>query len=124
MQLASHHDVRRIASRSLFLALLIGTALSLTQCVQVTDPITGSTASTFSKASTGDCYSTCATEFTSALQAENDVWKANKTTCNHDDVCLALERARHDGVVDLLKAKFRACRDNCHHQGRGEGGGH
>jgi hypothetical protein len=121
MQLAPHHDVRRIVSRAGLAALLLGTALSLTQCVQVTDPISGSTVATFSRASTGDCYSDCAKTFTNALQAENTLWQANKKACNHDDVCIALERARHDGVVDQLKAQFEACRDKCHHQGGGSG---
>jgi hypothetical protein len=89
--------------------------------VQVTDPISGSSVATFSRSSTGECYDNCAKTFTKALQSENDLWLANKKACNHDEVCIALERARHDAVVDRLKAEFRACRDNCHHQGGGNG---
>ncbi len=121
MQLAPHLNVRRIAVRAGLAALLLGTALSLTQCVQVTDPISGNTVATFARSSTGDCYSACAKTFTDALQAENTLWLANKQACNHDDVCIALERARHDAVVDKLKADFAACRDKCHHQGSGSG---
>jgi len=125
MPLAPHLDVRRFISRAGLAALLLGTAMGLTQCVQVTqvtDPIAGSSVATFSHQKTGDCYTDCTKAFARALVAETELYLSHLKACKKDKVCIALERARHDSVVDKLKDEFRACRDNCHHQGCG--GGH
>lgn len=121
MHLALHHSATRVIARAGLLALLAATALGLTQCVQVTDPISGATVATFAKEKTGKCFEQCAKKFSRALEAEEDLYKANKKACNHSDVCLALERARHDQAVDQIKADFKSCRQNCHHQGHGDG---
>lgn len=124
MHLAPHPAVRRVAVRAGLLALLVGMSLGLTQCVQVTDPITGSTAATFAHGNTGDCFFQCAKDYAKGLEAELKLYLANKKACGHDPVCQALERCRHENALEQLKDDFRKCRQGCHHQGRGGDDGH
>lgn len=121
MHLASHPPVRRVAARAGLLALMVGAALGLTQCVQVTDPIAGSTAARFST-DTSDCFSGCAKTFASGVQAEATLHNANVQACNGDPVCVSLEAARHQNVMAQLQQSFTDCRNSCHHQGGGTGG--
>jgi hypothetical protein len=122
MHLAPHHAVRRVAVRAGLLALLVGVSLSLTQCVQVTDPISGSTAATFAHGRTSDCFFQCAKDYAKGLQDELELYLHNRKACRKDPVCLALERCRHEKALDQLKDDFRNCRKGCHHQGRGDDG--
>jgi hypothetical protein len=128
MHLASHRVMRRAAARAGLLALVVGAAFGLTQCVQVTDPITGtatqpgSNIATFSHQGTDKCFEKCAKDFAKGVDKELKLHQKNKQDCNHDPVCLALERCRQEQAMDDLEKAFRDCRKNCHHQGKGHGG--
>jgi len=128
MHLASHRVGRRAAARAGLLALVIGAAFGLTQCVQVTDPITGTSAdpgsniATFSHQKTGNCFNQCARDYAKGVEAELKLYLSKLKACHKDPVCLALERCRHEKAMDDLEKAFRDCRKNCHHQGKGYGG--
>jgi hypothetical protein len=121
MHLASHPPVRRAAARAGLLALMIGAAFGLTQCVQVTDPVSRSTVAEFST-TTSDCFSGCAKVFAANVRAEASLHSANMKTCTGDPVCVSLEIARHQQVMTQLQDDFTNCRNGCHHQGGGTGG--
>jgi hypothetical protein len=124
MHLARERRLPRAAARAGLVALVVGAALGLTQCVQVTDPITGtSNISAFSHQSTDKCFDKCAKDFAKDVDKEMKLFEKNKRACDGDPVCLALERARHEQAMDELQQEFRDCRDGCHHQGKGHGGG-
>ena len=121
MHLASHPPVRRVAARVGLLALMLGAALGLTQCVQVADPVAGSTVTRFST-TTSDCFSSCARAFATGVQAEAALHSANMKGCQGDPICISLEIARHQQVMTQLQNSFTDCRNSCHHQGGGTGG--
>jgi hypothetical protein len=116
------------AARAGLLALVFGAGLVLTQCVQVTDPITGSATqpgsniANFSHHNTDKCFEKCAKNYTQGVEKELKLYQKNKDACDHDPVCLALERARHQDAMQQLQDEFRNCRNDCHHQGKGHGG--
>ena len=129
MDRAPRFRVRPAAARVGLLALLVGAGFGLTQCVQVTDPITGSagqagsTIANFSRQNTDKCFEKCAKDYEKGVDKEMKRYEKSKRACDGDPVCLALERARHQQALDQLEQEFRACRDGCHHQGKGHGGG-
>jgi hypothetical protein len=111
------------AARAGLLALVVSAGLGLTQCVQVTDPITGtSNISAFSHQNTDKCFDKCAKDYAKGVDKEMKLHDKNKRACNDDPVCLALESARHQQALDQLQQEFRDCRNSCHHQGKGHGG--
>lgn len=121
MHLASHPLMRRAAARAGLYALVIAAGFSLTQCVQVTDPITGSTAAQFAN-STSNCLTSCANTYTAGVMAQTTLHNSNVLTCKGDPVCLALENARFQQAMNQLMTAFTNCRNGCHHQGGGTGG--
>ena len=128
MHPASHRVARRATPRVVLVAVVIVAALGLTQCVQVTDPITGtstqpgSNIAAFSHQNTDKCFDKCAKAYEKGVDKEMKLHQKSIGACNDDPVCLALEHARHQQAMDQLQQGFRDCRNSCHHQGKGHGG--
>jgi hypothetical protein len=113
--------MRRAAARAGLYALVIAAGFSLTQCVQVADPVAGSTAQQFAT-STSDCFSGCGMTYAAGVQAQTTLHNTNVKACKGDPVCLALENARFQAAMNQLMTDATNCRNGCHHQGGGTGG--
>jgi len=116
MHLARLRVLRRAAILGGFAALLVLTVIGLSQCTMVQDNITGVD---MASVGPGQCISQCAHDFGDSNRAEMDRYQLARTACHKDDVCLALEKARHEQAQERIKAWFANCRKDCHHQGGG-----
>ena len=108
--------LRRTAVLGGFAALLVFTVIGLSQCTMVQDNITGVN---MASVGPGQCISQCAQAFGDSNRAEMDRYQVARSACKKDDVCLALEKARHQEAQDRIKEWFANCRKECHHQGGG-----
>src|SRR5262245_2647471 len=107
MHLARLRVLRRAAILGGFAALLVLTVIGLSQCTMVQDNITGVD---MASVGPGQCISQCAHDFGDSNRAEMDRYQLARTACHKDDVCLALEKARHDQAQERIKAWFANCR--------------
>jgi hypothetical protein len=116
MHLARLRVLRRAAIFAGFAALLVLTVIGLSQCTMVQDNITGVG---MTSVGPGQCISQCAHDFGDSNKVEFDRYSKARAACKKDDVCLALENARHDQAKERIKTWFANCRKECHHQGGG-----
>jgi hypothetical protein len=123
MNQATRKHTRRKAP---FVVLAVVSAVALfglTQCKLAPDKVTGVEKTEMGKAASapGNCISDCAHAANDAMKAEQDLHKDNVKACNKNSACLAAEDARHDAAVDQIQDGRKACMNNCHHQGGGNG---
>jgi len=104
---------------ALFAVAMVALVATLVTCKGVTDsalaprqPVTNA----------ANCVAECAQAANDAIRVESDLHVANVHACNDDAQCLANEDARHQAAVNAIQAQRKACQDNCHHQGGGNGG--
>ena len=101
------------------LATLLGVvSLTLSQCTQVADNLTG-VGLTHGRAS--HCVRDCHRAFRELLAQERKLHRQNEELCNEDAACEAAEEARHRAAIEDLMQAERACRAHCHRQGGGDG---
>jgi hypothetical protein len=108
--------LRRTAILGGFAALLVLTVIGLSQCTMVEDNITGVG---LNSVGPGRCISQCAQAFQDSNKVEFDRYMDARAKCKKDEVCLALEKARHEQAKNRIKNWFANCRKECHHQGGG-----
>jgi len=109
---------RRIAN--LTLAALLATAcVTLSQCTQVGDQLTGVS---LSKSKPVSCKHQCQDDFNMLQRQEASLHKANMKACGSDAACKSAENARHSAAMQQLTDQLQACKANCHKQGAGTAG--
>lgn len=97
--------LRRVAAYALLAALLGVVSLLLSQCMMVGDNVTGVS---LDKSARATCIGNCQTTKQECIsQAQHD--------CAGDSACL-------DAAIALCQSQNAECKDNCHHQGRGNAG--
>jgi len=72
--------------------------------------------------SKANCISACAHAYADSMHVETDLHVTNVHACAGDGTCLAIEADRFQRAVKRIQDGRRACQNNCHHQGGGEGG--
>src|SRR5712691_9479535 len=102
------------------LALLIGVAVTLSQCKMVTDGL--SATGVGATDNTATCISDCAHAFSDSTRVESNLHVANVHGCAGNAACLAAEDARHEAALIRLQLGRQDCQNRCHHQGGGKGG--
>jgi hypothetical protein len=113
-------NVRRRWSSLAFLALVVLTAATLSQCKMVDERLTG-VASPF-KDQPAKCMQSCQKESDQELRDEAREHTEKVLECNGDATCLALEQIRHENRIAEIGSQLQTCLNGCHHQGAGEGG--
>ena len=111
---------RMLLPTTALLALLIGVAVTLTQCKMVTDTL--ATTGVAGTESTVNCIADCEHTANDAKRAENNLHEANVRACAGNRACLAAEDARHEAALIRIQLSRKNCQDRCHHQGGGNGG--
>jgi hypothetical protein len=102
------------------LVTLLGVAsLTLSQCTQVSDRLTGVG---LSHSSYGKCVRSCNRTYHALEAQERKLHHANMKACASDEACKAAERARHNAEIVRLEQGRKACRALCHKQGSGQAG--
>jgi len=112
--------VRSRWSSLAFLALVVLTAATLSQCKMVDERLTG-VASPFAN-QPQKCIQECNKDSDKALREEDKVHSTQVQLCRGDATCLALEQIRHENRIAEIANQLQACLNSCHHQGAGEGG--
>ncbi|HEY2954239.1 MAG TPA: hypothetical protein VGK89_03180 [Candidatus Eisenbacteria bacterium] len=125
MHLASRPSVlRRIATRLALAAVVLASAIVLTQCQLVQDNLMGVKVEPEKNRS---CLRDCRETLEDAMEAEDQLHDHNQEACeeldDHDArrTCRAEERERHRNAAQGIRDAFRACVNDCHHQGGGRG---
>ena len=115
--------------RGLRIALLVagaGTmALLMNQCKMVEDMTTAPRSvglGTNQPENHGNCISECARAYADSSQVEEALHESILTGCGSDASCIANENARYSVVLASIVAGRKACFDECHHKGGGQGG--
>ena len=116
--------VRRRIAYGGFASLLIGVALSLSQCTMVSD-LTGVRLS--QPLAPTSCAGLCRDAYRDAISAERKRHSTQNEFCRSLDepdksACLDAERALYDANVTVLRAQLDECLNNCHRQGGGSAG--
>ena len=119
MQHARHNRLRRAVVYTALAAVLGVVAITLTQCTQVGDNLTGVGLLSNKPVS---CKKACDNAYNLAKKQEDSLNKANKQACGSDAACKAAEAARHNAALAALQAQRDACKANCHKQGAGTAG--
>jgi len=119
MQHARHTHLRRAVVYTALAALLGVVAITLTQCTQVGDNLTGIGLISNKPVS---CKKQCDKDYNLAKKQEDALHKANNQACGSDAACKSAEKARHDAAIAALQAQRDACKANCHKQGAGTAG--
>jgi hypothetical protein len=118
MQHARPNRLRRVVAFAALAALLGVVSLTLSQCTQVGDNLTG--VGLISHKSTS-CKEKCDKTYDKLVKEENSLYRKNIDRCHHDAACIAAENARHNAVLAQLAADLAACKANaCHKQGGGD----
>lgn len=132
---------RRLAVLIALAALCAVTMVSLTQCINVADKVTGTSARGEADyrggGGTSRCFSRCRDRYEKALEKEEERHERNIEKCRRsggddrgdgrgDDrrnnrECIEAERERHQAAVAEIKEERRQCQAECHHQGGGSG---
>lgn len=135
MRPASHGPRKRRHAALIALSVLCAvTIVSLTQCINVADKVTGTSARGEEEfrggSGTSRCFSRCRDRYEKALEKEEERHERNVEKCkrsnrgdrrNHNRQCLEEERERHQAAVAQIKEERRQCQADCHHQGGGSG---
>ena len=118
MQHARPNRLRRVLAFAALAALLGVVSLTLSQCTQVGDNLTG--VGLISHKATS-CKQKCDKTYDKLVKQEDSLNRKNLDRCHHDAACIASENARHNAVLAQLLADRDACRANgCHKQGGGD----
>ena len=135
MRPASHGPRKQRHAARIALSVLCAVSIvSLSQCVNVADKITGSSARGEAEyhggSATSRCFSRCRDRYEKALEKEEERHERNVEKCKRSDrndrrhnnrACLEEERERHQAAVEQIKEERRQCQAECHHQGGGSG---
>ncbi len=119
------HDIQpshRSALAVLTAVVTLALAMTVTQCRPVDDNVVGLRLGGHPATEAANCISACAHAYADSMHVESDLHVANVKACAGDGTCLANEAARFQLAVKRIQAGRRACQNNCHHQGGGEGG--
>ena len=119
------YDIQRSHRRALAVlttGVTLTLAMTVTQCRPVGDNVVGVTLGGRSATDASNCISACAHTFADLMRVESELHVTNVKACAGDDACLADEAARFQRAVERIHAERRACQNDCHHQGGGEGG--
>jgi hypothetical protein len=116
---ARHNRLRRAVVYAALATLLGAVSLTLSQCTQVGDSLTGVGRISHKPVS---CKKQCDKDYNALKKQESALHKANKKACGSDAACKSAEEARHQAAIDALKAQRDACKANCHKQGAGSAG--
>ncbi len=101
------------------LGVLLGVAsLTLSQCTQVGDSLTGVGRMSNDRVS---CKHDCDKTFDALAKIEKKLHHENLKQCD-DQACKTAEDARYDAAIDAIEAQEAACQANCHRQGGGSAG--
>ena len=119
MQHARHTRLRRAVVYAALATLLGVVSLTLSQCTQVGDNLTGIGLISNKPVS---CKKQCDQTYNMQVKQENALHKANNQACGSDPACKASEKSRHDAAIAALQAQRDACKANCHKQGAGTAG--
>ena len=111
---------RTLLATTALLALLIGLAVTLTQCKMVTDGLSASPVPGTENAV--NCIANCAQVYNDSIRVESDLHVSIVHACAGNSACLAGEGTRHEVAVIRIQLGRKNCQDNCHHQGGGKGG--
>lgn len=106
-----------LITRGILLVALLAASLTLVQCRQVGDGITGVNVDLFRRKN--ECTAQCQDEFKARNQAEDRLNEQNIAACGGNAACLAAEAARHAAAEADSKAQRDACMNACHQQGGG-----
>jgi len=119
MQHARHTRLRRAVVFAALATLLGVVSLTLSQCTQVGDNLTGVGLISNKPVS---CKAQCTKDYNAAVKQENALHKANLQACGSDAACKSAENSRHNAALAALAAQRDACKANCHKQGAGTAG--
>ena len=119
MQHARHTRLRRAVVYAALATLLGVVSLTLSQCTQVGDSLTGVGLISNKPVS---CKKQCDRDYNSAVKSENALHKANNQACGSDPACKSAEDSRHKAALASLAQQRDACKANCHKQGAGTAG--
>jgi len=106
-----------VIKRGLLLLALLAASLTLIQCTQVGDGLTGVNVDLFRRKD--ECLAKCQDEFKARNQAEDILNAQNLAACGANATCIATENARHLAAQNDSKAQREACMNACHQQGGG-----
>ena len=104
-----------LIKRGILLLALLAASLTLIQCTQVGDSLTGVNVDLFRRKD--ECLAKCQDEFKARNMAEDILNAQNLAACAGDPVCIAAENARHLAAENNSKAQRDACMNACHQQG-------
>ena len=111
---------RMLLATTALLALLIGLAVTLTQCKMVTDGLSGTGVAQSANASS--CIAVCAHAYNDSVRFESGLHVSNVHACAGNAACLAGESTRHEVALIRIQLGRHNCQNHCHHQGGGGGG--
>jgi hypothetical protein len=106
-----------LLKRGLLLLALLAASLTLIQCTQVGDSLTGINVDLFKRKD--ECLAKCQAEYQARNQAEDTLNAQNLAACGGNAACIAAENARHIAAQNNSKAQREACMNACHQQGGG-----
>lgn len=107
----------RMVTRLLLLLALVLASLTLIQCRQVGDRLTGISVDVFKRKDS--CVKDCGKEYKEELREEKQKNKDEQRDCDGDLTCLAIEEARHQAALQAIEAELVGCLNGCHNQGGG-----
>jgi hypothetical protein len=116
---ARHNRVRRAVVYAALATLLGVVSLTLSQCTQVGDSLTGVGRISNKPVS---CKKQCDKDANALKKQESALHKANMKACGSDAACKNAENARHNAAKAQIEADRNACKANCHKQGAGSAG--
>ena|SRR5438093_13428724 len=119
MPLSRPHAIRRTVVYAALAALLGVVSLTLSQCTQVGDTLTGVGLTSNKPVS---CKKQCDITYNNAVKSENKYHATQLKLCGSDAACKSAENSRHNSVLAQLSAQRTACKANCHKQGAGTAG--
>ena len=113
--------IRHAASYAALGALLGVVSLTLSQCTQVGDSLTGVSRLSSKRVS---CKHECDKTFDALEKVEKKLHQNNLKQCNgpSSQACRAAENARYDAAIEALEKQEKACKATCHKQGGGREG--
>lgn len=109
--LPTHHQARTP------LLALLAASLTLIQCRQVGDSLTGVNVDLFRRKD--ECTAKCQDEFKARNKVEDTLHAQNIVACGANPTCLAAENARHIAAQNASKSLRDDCLYACHLQGGG-----
>jgi len=119
MQHARPNRLRRAVVYAALATLLGVVSLTLSQCTQVGDSLTGVGRISNKPVS---CKKQCDKDYNAMKKQESALHKANLKACASDAACKSAENARHNSALASLQQQRDACKANCHKQGAGSAG--